>query len=300
VCYRSTKHAYVVFPSTEIATAVVDHVIANPVELDGRQVIVRHYTEPPHHVPKGTYTILVQLWTDTKKACLCGLSDFCSLMSFFVVFHENAMRFWVHAWVLLFDHGHVHTQPFYGRFPVLPGWAGARRNLVDKSSGEISEAGKSSIRLGATPSGLISNPPPPSRHFYAGCPSCRNPPNLSWLEQAPNMLTCIPSGSDTKWLAYPVAWLCGTVLMQGIIRPRMCPFSRESMSRWWKVEDQFVLILRQLAETDGTEGTREVKYVASQTAGILLKILRLPVIVNLTVLDSVWENSGVLSVIWKS
>ena len=40
-----------------------------------------------------------------------------------------------------------------------------------------------------------------------------------------------------------------------------------------------------------------MKYVASQTAGILLKILRLPVIVNLTVRDSVWENSGVLSVI---
>jgi len=169
-------------------------------------------------------------------------------------------------------------------------------NLLDfMVQGELSEAaGKSTIRLGATPSGLNSNPPPSSRHFYAGCPSCRNPPNLSWLEQAPNMLDCIPSGSDTKWLAYPVAWLFWTVVMQGIIRPRMCPFSRESVSRWWKVEDQWVLILRQLAETNGTEGTREVKYVASQTACILLKILWLPFIVNLTVRDSVGELWGPL------
>ena len=25
------------------------------------------------------------------------------------------------------------------------------------------------------------SPPPSSPQFYAGCPSCRNPPNLSWL-----------------------------------------------------------------------------------------------------------------------
>jgi len=27
----------------------------------------------------------------------------------------------------------------------------------------------------------IDAPPPSSPQFYAGCPSCRNPPNLSWL-----------------------------------------------------------------------------------------------------------------------
>jgi len=47
--------------------------------------------------------------------------------------------------------------------------------------GKITEADTLTIRLGATPSGLISNPPPSSHHFYAGCPSCRNPPTLSRL-----------------------------------------------------------------------------------------------------------------------
>jgi len=38
------------------------------------------------------------------------------------------------------------------------------------------------IRLVTTPSRLISDlPPSPTPHFYAGCPSCCNPPTLSWL-----------------------------------------------------------------------------------------------------------------------
>jgi len=35
--------------------------------------------------------------------------------------------------------------------------------------------------MGITPSGLISDPPPSSPHFYAGCPSGHNAPLLSWL-----------------------------------------------------------------------------------------------------------------------
>jgi len=61
--------------------------------------------------------------------------------------------------------------------------------------GEISEADTLTIRLGATPSGLISNPPPSSPHFYARCPSCRNPPNLSWL------------GTGTKYAGLHTQWL---------------------------------------------------------------------------------------------
>jgi len=47
--------------------------------------------------------------------------------------------------------------------------------------GKITEAGAPTIRLGATPSRLISDPPPSSPYFYAGCPSCCNPRNLSCL-----------------------------------------------------------------------------------------------------------------------
>jgi len=59
------------------------------------------------------------------------------------------------------------------------------------------------IRVGATPPELISNPPPSIPHFYTRCPSCRNPPNLSRLR----------TGTGICWIAYPrglvtpVAWL---------------------------------------------------------------------------------------------
>jgi len=46
---------------------------------------------------------------------------------------------------------------------------------------KITEVDKPTVQMGATPSELISEPPPSSPHFYDGCPSCRNPPYLSWL-----------------------------------------------------------------------------------------------------------------------
>jgi len=47
--------------------------------------------------------------------------------------------------------------------------------------GKIAEADTLTPSFAATPYGLISDPPPSSPHFYAGCPSCCNPPTLSWL-----------------------------------------------------------------------------------------------------------------------
>jgi len=64
-------------------------------------------------------------------------------------------------------------------FPGLSGWAGARRNLLLDFM--VQETDTPTVLLGATPSRLISDPPPSSPHFYAGCPSCGNHPNLSWL-----------------------------------------------------------------------------------------------------------------------
>jgi len=46
---------------------------------------------------------------------------------------------------------------------------------------KITAADTPTIQMGATPSILISGPPPSSPHFYTRCPSCRNPPTLSWL-----------------------------------------------------------------------------------------------------------------------
>jgi len=87
----------------------------------------------------------------------------------------------------------THTQPFYGPFSGTT-WVSRRQKkkfLLDfMVQGEISPT----IRLGATPSGLISNQPPLSPHFYTGCSSCRRLPVYCGLGQAPNMLACIPSG----------------------------------------------------------------------------------------------------------
>jgi len=62
--------------------------------------------------------------------------------------------------------------------------------------GKITEADTPTIWLGATPYGLISNPPPSSIYFYTGCHSWCNPPIYPGLGQAPNMLAC------TQWFGY--------------------------------------------------------------------------------------------------
>jgi len=59
--------------------------------------------------------------------------------------------------------------------------------------GETSEADTPTIRLGATPSGLISDPPPSSRNFYAALPVTALP-IYPGLGQAPSMLDCIAGG----------------------------------------------------------------------------------------------------------
>jgi len=65
--------------------------------------------------------------------------------------------------------------------------------------GEISEADTPTIRLGATPSGLSSGPPPSSPHFYARCPSCCSPHNLSWLGTGTKY-----AGLHSQWRGYQV------------------------------------------------------------------------------------------------
>jgi len=60
--------------------------------------------------------------------------------------------------------------------------------------GTIAEADTPTIRLGATPTGLISNPPPTSPIFMPDALPAATLPLYPGLEQAPNMLACIPSG----------------------------------------------------------------------------------------------------------
>jgi len=96
-------------------------------------------------------------------------------------------------------HTHTHTHDhFTALFSGLPESASARRNPSSGFYGarqDISgrhtnnQAGRHSIGTNQRPTSLLP-------HFYAGCASCRNPPNLSWLG------TCTKySGLHTQWLA---------------------------------------------------------------------------------------------------
>ena len=78
--------------------------------------------------------------------------------------------------ILLFSLTQTHNR-FTALLPGLPRWAGARRNLLldHMVQEEISEVDTPTIQLGATPSGLISDPPPSSPYFHAECPYCHNP-----------------------------------------------------------------------------------------------------------------------------
>jgi len=64
---------------------------------------------------------------------------------------------------------------------------------------KITEADTPTIRMGSTPSGLISDPPPSFSHVYARCPSCRNPPSLSWLGTGTKYASLL-----TRWLGEPI------------------------------------------------------------------------------------------------
>ena len=77
---------------------------------------------------------------------------------------------------LVFRHHTTPPQPFYGPFPGPPGWAGARRELLDfMVQGKINR-GRHIDHLARRHSIWTNQcPPPPSPHIFlqAGCPSCR-------------------------------------------------------------------------------------------------------------------------------
>ena len=84
------------------------------------------------------------------------------------------------TWDLCKQFTHTHTQPFYGDFSGTPGWAGARRELLDfMVQGEINRgrhtdhpAGRHSIRTNQCP----PPPPPPCKQFSTNLTIVRNFP----------------------------------------------------------------------------------------------------------------------------
>jgi len=63
---------------------------------------------------------------------------------------------------------------------------------------KITEADTPTIRVGATPSGLISDPPPSSSIFTLDALPATTLPLYPGLGQALNMLACIPNGVVTS------------------------------------------------------------------------------------------------------
>jgi len=94
---------------------------------------------------------------------------------------------------------HTHTQPFYGPFSgttrmsrcqktSASGLYGAREDNRGRHTDHL--AGRHSIRTNQQPT-------PNHPHLYAGCPSCRNPANLSRLRTGTKY-----AGLHTQWLGY--------------------------------------------------------------------------------------------------
>jgi len=96
------------------------------------------------------------LWFVTKISCSCTDTD-------------------------ILTHTHRRNR-FTALFPGLPGWAGARRNLLldFMVQGKITEADTPTIRLGTTSSGLISSISPAP--FLRGMPFLPQPSQfiLAW------------------------------------------------------------------------------------------------------------------------
>jgi len=84
---------------------------------------------------------------------------------------------------------HRHHNRFTALFPGLPGWAGARRELLDfMMQGKINRGRHTNHPAGRH--SILTNqcPPPPTPHFLqAGCPSCHQTNSVKALK-APSAL----------------------------------------------------------------------------------------------------------------
>jgi len=102
-------------------------------------------------------------------------------------------------------HTHTHTHCHFTAICLgQPGLAGTRRDIhpltpetccgiiLDFMMHREDNKGKCADNPAKHhPLRTINAPTSMIPQFYAGCPSCRNPPNLFWLGSAPNTLNCI-------------------------------------------------------------------------------------------------------------
>jgi len=148
------------------------------------------------------------------RTCFCCMSSACFLFLFSCwAWKSSTFRLPLSLYLVpsgtLNLNSYTHVQPFYGpvsgttrlgryqkRHSPTHTWNVLWESviIVDFMRREEDNRGKCTDNpAGRHPIRTIDAPPPSSPQFYAGCPSCRNPPNLSWHQ------IC--------WIAYLEAWL---------------------------------------------------------------------------------------------
>jgi len=75
-----------------------------------------------------------------------------------------------------------------------------KENFLFMVQGEISEADMPTIQLGATPTRLVSDPPPSPHIFMRDALPAATLPIYPGSGQASDMLACMPSGLVNQWL----------------------------------------------------------------------------------------------------
>ena len=119
--------------------------------------------------------------------CLWRTRWWCTLPS-----HPCAAAVWPYVRLLQWP-PHHHHNPFMALFPGPPGWAGARRELLDfMMQGEINRGRHTDHPAGCHPAGCHSIqtnqcPPPPSPHIFYGpvaLPAAQTTVSKHWRQVA--------------------------------------------------------------------------------------------------------------------
>jgi len=136
--------------------------------------------------------------------------------------------------------------------------------------GKITETDTPTIWKGATPSGLISNPPPPSSstHSYARCSSCRNPSTLSWLGTGIKY-----AGFHTQWRGSP-SGMVNTMKMH--VREVICGQDQNFCTSWRQMQSKTTHLFsiscnkwrRHCCLTASIQGRIEVERMIFSLAGV--------------------------------
>jgi len=136
----------------------------------------------------------------TLQPFIWCLTELCDTIAFnFLLSSALKVFFWLHSTLIIYIYT-TTTTAFTALFPGPPRWANARRKILLDfvvlgriTTGRHTDSPRRRHSIRTNQQSTSTNPP----NFYAGCPSCRNTPNLSWLGTVTGIC----------WIAHPIAWL---------------------------------------------------------------------------------------------